>query len=567
MMREILIVGALIGIGVSALPRAELGTIEVIVVDEHDHPVAGAEVFAVNGDEVWNEWSRGGRTRDERDLNEIVLRIGSKSKTDEQGVAHTNSRWDNTAIAARTPGKFAFGWNVATLRTKLALEPDRSIAIQVLDVRGRPRAGVSIVLNALDSKDASSRRFLWSRRTSGDDGLVVLEHAQSLLRPSSGEFELVPGVPLREFAGRRFRADAALEQPIVIRLPETGSVSVRMPEVGGSWARIRAVASSANGERTPWSNLAAPHAEFEHGVARFPYVGLGLELEVEANWLDWLAPARSSHFGPTKPGDDVAIEIGAQFGPNGTVGGADAIAVTEGQEIVEPIRAFISSRTLENDRFLFCFEPDGPSSDTGRGFRLHFDSANGMWSGWHWMRDEPLSHFFFELDANEAMAVSRAFRIPIARRVARPYAIDAQFELDNSVHALGTPIRVTMHAKNVGATELSIDRHGWERLAERHARFEFTIVKDGALQPDIGSSRPAGGMSAREVLAPGASFDEVAELSKWCLFDQSGTYEIDASYELHIDGTPIPFEGGAGCAEQLARCTDHLRGHFQVIVR
>ncbi len=563
-------------------PATPQTPLEIAVVDELGAPVAGARVVALAASIASKEYARLGSECDDRDILAVLDKLGASATSDAQGLAHLERSSPDMLLTASAPNRFAYGDIDAKSGAKkqLVLTTDSSIRIQVLDANGAPASGVPVALfRFIEGPDASINApgaCAWSRPTKAD-GTLTLEHAQTYLGPGGDaktRFELGLGIPLRDAARVAIDPKSLPKEPIVLRMPPTGSVTIKMAEAPESWARIRVLPSKGTsvferGADTFWSNYTPAHAKFEHGVARFANVALGLQVQVEAFWKDAVAPARFVHAGPTTAGENVAIEIDAQHGPGGIQVGAQDAVILEGQEIVKPKVAFLSSTSIENDRFEFCFvPPSGDPMDANRQFALRVGSWTPPSSGWHLAEADHTGHFRFELDTEHAKIVSRSFHAPIARRIARPFALSARFEAQSPSYSPGEKVLVRMHAANVSKLALSIDRP-WNTVDGRD-RYEFVGFKEGAQLLELKPTGAFGGGDRAQQLTelePGASFEELVNVSKWFAFDSPGTYDVDASYELHIEGTPIPFEGGEGCPVLLTKCTDHLRGHFQVIVR
>src|ERR1700741_3028936 len=156
----------------------------------------------------------------------------------------------------------------------------------------------------------------WMGTTSGPRGSVAITHAQARLASGGSlRHELVLQMPMREGRAVRLDPKAWPEKPVVLQMPPVGRVPVRMAEAPQSWARIRPL--PAGGERGMWWSADSRSEPFVQGRAQFPFVEVGLELQVQAWWEGGVAPASLVRTGPTKAGEEVLVEIDAEHGPGG----------------------------------------------------------------------------------------------------------------------------------------------------------------------------------------------------------------------------------------------------------
>ncbi|HTF89518.1 MAG TPA: hypothetical protein VK843_13985 [Planctomycetota bacterium] len=258
-----------------------------------------------------------------------------------------------------------------------------------------------------------------------------------------------------------------------------------------------------------------------------------------------------------------------EHSPDCMVIGEGEVVVLAGQEHLKPRTVFLTASSFDNDRYTFCFVPeDMHSPDYNREISLRVGKNPPRARAWHSAEGEPLGHFGFqELTEPEAKLVARRFGVSIARLEARPFKLQPSFTLDKQEYAPGKPVQLRLRVENVGERRLSAHFGGWQRGANRHGRFTFTIVKDGKLVPDIGMTINFGGLSAATAIQPGEHFEEQVQLDQWCAFDSQGAYEVDAVYEMHVTETPLDFQGGKPCLALADNLIDQLRGHVQVIVK
>ena len=132
---------------------------------------------------------------------------------------------------------------------------------------------------------------------------------------------------------------------------------------------------------------------------------------------------------------------------------------------------------------------------------------------------------------NEAKEVSEFFNIPLPLRSHPGYRLLTTFTPAKTEFEPGEDVTVLLRIRNVGSDPVAFRKGGRNRAA-RDNQYVFTAYFQGKQVEDIGTSSHFGGMSYKEVIAPGDAFEETISLSKWFAFDQPGWYELHGSYYL-----------------------------------
>ncbi len=206
----------------------------------------------------------------------------------------------------------------ATAAAADAPDPAQRLRVRVVATTGEALPDIEVQF--------VERRANWDdvqqRATTGADGIATFE---SVDLSASGQmtFGLSAALFVRVDVLAAERVDVALEpamlgdvEPIELRLPATGSVVVNVLDVdhGAPLGEVsvklwhvpegesRTVSPFANSDRT-WVEVTA-----EDGVARFPFVACGLDVNAVATRDLNVVTCRSFGAGPLRPGDEVRLE-------------------------------------------------------------------------------------------------------------------------------------------------------------------------------------------------------------------------------------------------------------------
>ncbi len=516
----------------------------VRVLDPHSRPIAGAEVNVLTDSMREEEYSRVPWRAQLTDVWDMHERLGERLHTDSEGRVHLSLGEGDLDVIAASRGLFGtYFFSAAEAgEHEMRLGVDRELVVQVVDSTGAPRSGVNVVL--LDVRDSEREpdpyapivSTYWNAVTAGPGGVAILPHAQTLLeRPifpwqRRAPKEVRLGIPLLDPV--RVPIDPASPYaPLRLQLPPTGSVTVEMADAPMAWTRMRPAPAKRN---EVWWARTPPYARIEHGRAQFPYVQIGLELEVEAAWKGMLETPLLFGPGPKIAGEEVVFRFEGRDGPGGIVLDPGRPAFLEGTNEVEFEKALLSAESAGNDSFQLCLVPaDKVGRD--RQFNLHF--LGRTWpGGWHGSEDGAQEHLCLSIpDRSVAEALSSALDVPLALRVERPYALTCSFTVPDEVRQ-GEPAPAKVVVTNVGSMEIThmtpIDE------------FELRAWRDG--NEIFARCTSWGGVSGPEPLAPGAYFTDEWPLER-CLELLPGEYQFELTYSVEIVDPPLPFRIPAHC--------------------
>ncbi|MCK6446112.1 MAG: hydroxyisourate hydrolase [Planctomycetes bacterium] len=270
-------------------PAPSLESLTISIVDGATRaPVAGAVVHALE-----LERPRGSRARtppwEPLDLDALERR-GTRFVADARGEVRVPRTVGGLSVSAEHEGKY--GLCSVTLdgpelrRLIVPLEPDRGLCVRVLDVEGRPEAGVTVELRALVTSHEPAADLV--RATTDADGRALLRHAGAFVSRHRRQVLLVR--PVGSFAPDLFVevTEASLGTEVELHLPATGAVELTVLDAQSRALQTpRSVAlrvvGSPNGGRARLSPIwEALPGECEGTVVRFTRVALGLTLEASA---------------------------------------------------------------------------------------------------------------------------------------------------------------------------------------------------------------------------------------------------------------------------------------------
>jgi hypothetical protein len=281
--------------------------------------------------------------------------LGSTHRTDEKGELRLPPFAKIAYVSASHAGLYDF----AVLRTSrpeesvLKLVPDAMVRVQVLDSKGKPVAGVPVLIRrypkaapadqdqggivirgggggggtvqTIDSGGSSSSRpwTLAGADTKGAEGLAELRHVQAIIgeRKEGQRTVVAIATLLPEPVEVELPADGWSEEPLVLKLPETGELEVLVVDSAGKSLHdpLASITLGQLPERKgePKPGMPDFRSAFNRdrviwtpeGRALFPFVGLGLEFEASLN-REWLSgPLDVKGFGPTEAGERATLTV------------------------------------------------------------------------------------------------------------------------------------------------------------------------------------------------------------------------------------------------------------------
>ncbi len=307
----------------SVAPRiaAETGDLVVRVVDTFDEPLAGVEVLVLHhaDSEVVDAFDDLAR------VDELMEREAAVAFSDAAGLLHlaTTSEGTSLLLLGRTDEtwgseRFSF-FDLRRSKVKpLVLRRDRTVRARVVDGTGRPLGGYPVTLNEVNGA--------WIGTLTPDvftsaDGVATFQHAQSSLLDAYAREGDRYVIQLGVLAPRFIRAPLDLDSYdgslIELEAPATGSVELRVftfegePYPGRSETRLSHVPEGAPRVLPPFSNEVRTTLEVraQEGVARYPFVALGMELDAAVSRPHRTVSAHAYGPGPTRAGETVTIDV------------------------------------------------------------------------------------------------------------------------------------------------------------------------------------------------------------------------------------------------------------------
>jgi len=352
---------------------------KVLVVEKKTgEPVPRAEVLVLDistvkdPNKLMQEASLDGFGRIEKLLEEF----GLSYRADSKGIAWIpplrNSRM-GALIAARKGNLWGVLEPLPDISPPLEVKvsPAREILVQVKGVQGKPVAGVLVGVGV--SRDG--RTFFPMRRvTEGPSGMVRFRHAEMLFEnleeKDRGLVALL--VPLKKMVLREFDPKAFPKDPLVLTLPPTGRVEVHVrgpkgPVPDGKAIAVLSVALDKKDldERAgpPLSMWASPREKVEGGKAVFPFVGLGLNLEVKVAKV-----SSSMMMGGGKP---VSVKGPGPVSPGGTA--VFHVSLTEEETILAGRVLLPSGKPVAEQNVVWTLETKEEMRSASSSFLLRTD--------------------------------------------------------------------------------------------------------------------------------------------------------------------------------------------------
>jgi hypothetical protein len=372
----------------------------------------GADHSAVAGARVtWAAEFLLARERDLRgsdesyvDPHELLEDVGDHGTTDARGFlflpdASKVRRGDRLTISARLDP--LFGLVVADGKKPVVtidLKPDDAIRVQILAADGTPQPGLVAAFGMRGQSQRQSRRG----RTEGKDAIATIRGLTAFTQMFSdgkvAEWGVSAIVPLRLGAFVPVDLAAIPTEPIVVRLPACGRMSIALQRRDGSplarkarvgvtaFPRFDPLRDRGTAPSTQQMTLIAPD-----GVVELPFVDCGLTLDVLAN-VDRVLAGEGFLNGPDSIGERVERVLVLDYGPVKFVGtivrGDDAPAVDERVVVrvvsvrASDVRPFESpctgeGRTDDQGRFSIDVAVAGSGPDSFD-CELDFKSATGL---------------------------------------------------------------------------------------------------------------------------------------------------------------------------------------------
>lgn len=297
-------------------------TVEV-VLGEEERPVPAALVTAMTPDESRQEEIMmlflSGTT-----VSRMLEAFGENYPTDASGRARIPLPRNHGFLAATTEDLFGLSeWDPgaqsgnadATLR--LRVDPSASVRVEVVDGAGQPLAGVPVAIRLGDVGFS----FDLLRERTGSDGRAHFMHAAAFLgemMPEGfGGFQVALATPLPEPVFAPCDLQEPPQEPLRLVMPDHGAVEVRVIHADGRAPEDgQLVFLAAEAEEDEYDFLpagmpvsGAAAVGLVGGVARFDYVGLGLQLAASTRFPGAPSLTETAEPGPGHAGELRAFEL------------------------------------------------------------------------------------------------------------------------------------------------------------------------------------------------------------------------------------------------------------------
>lgn len=266
---------------------------DVTVVDATTkEPVAGAEVWWSNEQQRNHVMAMPPEVAQSirEDRERLQREFGWHALTDSAGHVRITPGKSGASVIADAGERFGsayfyVGQEPPKGGRRLEVAFDRTLRILTLDANDQPAPGVPVQLIQHDAQSGKPvDRRNPTRRESGDDGIVTIRHAQWLQTwsdgPLAGEpvpnWALLPVMPGIEAEPVMVDAQSPPTEPVELRLPVTGHLSVRITFEGRAIPSLKQVGLHTNLERSSNAlNRARYQVRDANGWHRFAYVPLG----------------------------------------------------------------------------------------------------------------------------------------------------------------------------------------------------------------------------------------------------------------------------------------------------
>ncbi len=307
-------------------PAADLLTVRVLA-NATETPAPNAEVLLFTG---MNEESISVGERSDflaASLDERIEHWGSLFRCNADGVVQIPLPSESEfSLAARSEGR----WDRKDLRRvnvkrepEVVLELRRPLHLRVIvmNAADHPMPGMTVAYCALEGSQGHNLRLA----TTGEDGIAEFRHLREAVEQVGWQVtEHVVGLCLASDPLVRAAFDplAPPDEPILLRMPSTGSVEIKVldfagaPILDGLEVVLQRVSTSQRpADRPPELSMWPDGGRGMHripvqqGIARFEHVGLGLRLEYGADFSGTGLVEHNEAAGPLDPGQTVHFTL------------------------------------------------------------------------------------------------------------------------------------------------------------------------------------------------------------------------------------------------------------------
>lgn len=223
--------------------------------------------------------------------------------------ARSGEQWGGRVIVGTGEGE-----------VELRLEPDFSFDVHVFDASGKPAAGVPVAYSNAQPKRMRGPMRMYAAVVNSDaSGVARFPHAQVVLRSTSNTGMVVlAAVPTADSVELAFDATQRPLPKAELHLPPCGSVILRFDANAGRQVRLRKAIREELGANF-WLSECPWRVAVRDGVALFPYVEPGLELEYQVDRPDVMEPKTERILGPLFPGERLVVTPSERPEPRGVI--------------------------------------------------------------------------------------------------------------------------------------------------------------------------------------------------------------------------------------------------------
>lgn len=341
-----------------------------ILVTLRGAPVEGADVWRLLISDTTSDHVRNNPVLSS-DPEKVFRQLGQHSLTGKDGRASLNSVDEDFAILVMK-GAYLRIVKVDQVRAhplEAQLEKGVAMNIKTVDTRGIPIAGIPIILRAAESEtDSDGNRSLMMRdmltRTSSPKTGAVSFCAMEQFFPSFADrsWSVRIGIPGAASHQTQVDVERSLDDPIVLTVDDTGSMSFRTVDEDGELLELQGTAYL----RSAGLEQASVAKKLVNGIAHFPLVGVGSRLKLSIVVPEYGTTWSSDQQGPNQAGETKTVVIHRPDSPSlsGDVVGANGeplasaqlkfCIVGEENEHFMPIQV----ETNQAGRFHIELEPD-----------------------------------------------------------------------------------------------------------------------------------------------------------------------------------------------------------------
>jgi hypothetical protein len=300
---------------IDVTPAQDADEIVVRVVDADELPVAGARVLllaSANEEDQGTFWHLD-------EVDELMSRRGTERSADDAGVLRIARPTDGPTLLLASHGTL---WGKTRVEhdedgaLELVLATDATLRAAVVDLAGAAVLGATVRIRQVHSWGGWTVR---SRAVEGEAAIATFRHVQETVTAVESDRHWAVGVEalLEEQVEHALDPENFPGELITLVIPATGAVEVRIvdeewkPLIGEARVSLGIVRQGEPQRLSPFSEIRRTTLDVtaEEGVARFPMVALGAELEVAARRGQSRVATRAYAPGPVRAGGTATLDV------------------------------------------------------------------------------------------------------------------------------------------------------------------------------------------------------------------------------------------------------------------